>query len=203
MSLLALKCGKCKASAPEEYYNREGFSPCPTCHTPLHVEAFPALHRPLATGTAAELIVGEEEASCFYHPASKAIMPCQSCGRFLCGLCDCEIQGEHLCPSCLDNGRKKNKIKNLENSRMLYDSIALSLTILPCLFFYLTLVTAPLALYVAIRYWKAPGSIPRRSKLRAVIAIIFASLQILGWVAVFTAIAFAVYNSGEARPHHG
>ncbi len=203
MSLFALHCGKCKAQIYEVLYNREGFSPCPVCNSLLHLEAFPALNRPLPTGSATELIVGEDEASCFYHPASKAIVPCQSCGRFLCGLCDCEIRGEHLCPSCLENGRKKNQVKNLDSSRVLYDSVALSLSILPCLIFYFTLVTAPLALFVAIRYWNAPGSIPRRSKARAIFAIIFASLQILGWLAGLTAIIYAIYNSSAVRGHHG
>lgn len=202
MSLFALQCGKCKAQIDEVQYNREGFSPCPVCNSPIHLEAFPALNRPLPVGPATELVVGEDEASCFYHPASKAIVPCQSCGRFLCGLCDCEIQGEHLCPACLESGRKKSKVKNLESSRVLYDSVALSLSILPCLIFYFTLVTAPLSLFVAIRYWNAPGSIPRRSKARFIVAIVFASLQILGWVAVFAGIFYAVYT-GATRTHHG
>ena len=203
MSLFALHCGKCKAEVEEARYNREGFSPCPSSSSPLHVEAFPALNRPLPTGPAMELVVGEDEASCFYHPTSKAIVPCQSCGRFLCGLCDCEIQGKHLCPSCLENDRKKNKVKTLESSRVLYDSIALSLAILPCLIFYFTLVTAPLALFVAIRYWNAPGTIPKRSKVRFIFAIILALLQILGWVALIVTITYALISAEGVRSHHG
>ena len=44
-----------------------------------------------------------------------------------------------------------------------------------------------MALFVAIRYWKAPPSILRRTKIRFVAAIIIALLQIAGWAALFIA----------------
>jgi hypothetical protein len=78
-------------------------------------------------------------------------------------------------------GKSKGKIKNLENRRTLYDSVALSLAVLPLLIFYFTIITAPMALYVAIRYWNAPRSIVHRTRIRYVFAILFATLQIVGW----------------------
>jgi hypothetical protein len=99
----------------------------------------------------------------------------------MCALCDCELHGEHYCPTCLEVGRKKGKIKSLENQRTLHDSIALSLAIFPLLIFYFTIITAPMALYVAIRYWNAPRSIIHRTKIRYVAAIILATLQLAGW----------------------
>jgi hypothetical protein len=81
------------------------------------------------------------------------------------------------------------KIKGLENQRTLYDGVALSLAIYPLLIFYFTLVTAPVALFVAIRYWNAPRSIVHRSKIRCVAAIILASMQIAGWAVLFITLA--------------
>ena len=182
----AIQCGKCRAPVPAEFFNRGSFSPCPACGTLLEVEVFPAFHRSLPAVAAAEAVLTDEEASCFFHPEKKAAVPCEACGRFLCLLCDCEIGGQHLCPTCLETGKKKGRIKSLENRRVLYDKIALALAVYPMLLFYLTIFTAPMAIFVAIRYWKAPASILPRTRVRSVIAIVLALLQIAGWIALFT-----------------
>lgn len=177
----SLQCTGCKTPVTPDAFNRSGAVPCPACAAPLLVEVFPALFRPLTPGQEAERVIIEGESSCFYHPEKKATVPCHGCGRFLCALCDCELRGEHFCPACLETGRKKGKIKNLENERTLYDSIALSLAIYPMLIFYFTLITAPMALYIAIRYWNAPRSIVHRTKIRHVAAILLAGIQLAAW----------------------
>ena len=148
----------------------------------MQVEVFPALFRRLASGSAGETLVVENEASCFYHPQKKASRPCDACGRFLCALCDCELHGEHFCPSCLESGKRKGKIKRLENERTLYDNIALALALYPLLLFvYPSAIGAPMSLFVAIRRWNAPRSIVHPTRTLLVLAIILASLQIAGW----------------------
>jgi len=161
--------------------NRAELTPCPSCGSPLQVEIFPAFFKRIAPGRQGESLMVEGESSCFYHPQKKAVVPCQACGRFLCALCDCELHGRHFCPACLEVGKQKGKISSLENKRTLYDGIALSLAIVPMLIFYFTIITAPMALYLAIRYWNAPRSIVHRTKIRYIFAIILASLQIIGW----------------------
>jgi hypothetical protein len=160
------------------------WEPCPNCQVLLHLEVFPALFRRNAPGDDGELLVVEGESSCFYHANKKAVLPCQGCGRFLCALCDCELHGQHFCPACLESGRNKSKIKSLDNHRTMYDTIALALTVLPVVtlaFWFLTIITAPMALFVAIRYWNAPRSLVRRTKIRYVLAMILATLQMAGW----------------------
>ena len=76
----------------------------------------------------------------------------------------------------------KHKIKNLENHRTLYDSIALSLAILPIFIFWFTIVTAPLVIFLVIKYWRAPTSLVGRTKIRFVVAFLIAGLQIAGWI---------------------
>lgn len=181
MSTTLIHCPKCKAALMDGVFNRDDFSPCPACQSPLRIEVFPAMFRRETEGRAGERIFAETEASCFYHPQKKAVLPCESCGRFLCALCDCEHQGRHLCPTCLESGRSKGKIKSLENTRTRYDNIALTLAIFPILIFYFTLITAPMALYVAIRYWKAPLGLTQGSRSKFVVAIVLAALQICGW----------------------
>ncbi|HUA39338.1 MAG TPA: hypothetical protein VMA35_13180 [Candidatus Sulfopaludibacter sp.] len=189
MNSSLVQCPKCQAWLLEGVFNQPELSPCPACGVPLQIEVFPALFRNQSVGRSGEAILIEGESSCFYHPQKKAVIPCQGCGRFLCALCDCELNGQHFCPSCLEAGKNRGKIKNLENQRTLYDNIALSLAVYPLLIFYFTLVTAPAALFVAIRYWNAPRSMVHRTKTRSVAAIILASLQIAGWGLLFFAIA--------------
>ena len=188
MSLL-IQCPKCRAWLLEGIFNQPEFSPCPACGTPLQIEVFPAIFRKTGSGQSGEMILVEGESSCFYHPQKKAVRPCDSCGRFLCALCDCELHGQHFCPACLETGRTKGKIKSLDNQRTLYDNIALALAIYPMLIFYFTLITAPMALFVAIRYWKSPQSILHRTKVRYIAAAVIALLQIGGWMALFIILA--------------
>ena len=183
-----IQCPSCRAWLVEGILNQPDFVPCPACGVPLLAEVFPALFRTVAAGQSGERLLVEGESSCFYHPQKKAVLPCDACGRFLCALCDCPLHGRHFCPACLEAGRTKGKIKNLENERTLYDNIALSLVILPIalmITYYFTLIMAPMAIYVAIRYWKAPGSIVRRTKVRFMLAVLIALLEIGGWSTYF------------------
>src|SRR5580765_4769226 len=108
MTSSAIECPKCRTPLTAfQSFNQPDFLPCPYCDAPLQVEIFPAFFRPIAAGANAEALMLEGEASCFYHPQKKAVRPCDGCGRFLCALCDCELQGEHFCPACLEGGGKK------------------------------------------------------------------------------------------------
>ena len=70
----------------------------------------------------------------------------------------------------------------MENHRTRYDSIALTLAIVPLIVWFCTIITAPVAVYFAIRSWKAPQSILGRSRIRPIAALLLAGLQITGWV---------------------
>lgn len=189
MNNVLIQCPQCRAGLMEGVFNQPDFAPCPACGVPLQVEVFPALFRKIKAGQSGETLMIEGESSCFYHPQKKAVLPCDGCGRFVCALCDCMIDGRHFCPACLEAGRNKGKIRSLENERTLYDSIALALAIFPMLLFYFTIITAPMAMYVAIRYWKAPSSILHRTKTRFLAAIAISALQIGGWATLIIMLA--------------
>jgi hypothetical protein len=176
-----VECPNCKGPLAEYSFNQPGLAPCPICEVKARAYVFPAFFRNITPGADGEALIVETKASCFYHPQKKAILPCDGCGRFLCALCDCALRGQHFCPACLQAGQKKGKIKHLERERTLYDNIALSLAVYPLLIFYLTIITAPMTLYIALRYWNAPRSIVHRTRARLVIAILIASLEIVGW----------------------
>lgn len=174
-------CTQCRTPLPDAALNSGGFSPCPGCGSMVLAEVFPALFRPLQTGQAGEVIVIEGEASCFYHSDRKAVVPCAECGRFLCALCDVELNGRHLCPNCLDAGRRKGKLVELESRRTLYDSAAVSLAVFPLVAWPITIFTAPLAVFFAIYGWRKPGSLVPRTRIRAWLALLIAGGQIAGW----------------------
>lgn len=174
-------CPKCRLALPPADYPMGVYSECANCGARLQMETFPALLRPVAAGQAGETILIEGEAGCFYHPTKKAVVPCEGCGRFLCSLCDIDLNGEHYCPNCVESGRRKGKFANLENSRVLYDELALFLSVVGLLICGLT---TPVALYYAIWHWKSPGSLTTRVRWRQVTAIVLSLLQIGGIIAV-------------------
>jgi hypothetical protein len=82
-------------------------------------------------------------------------------------------------------GKKKRKMKSLETQRVLYDDIALALAIIPVIFIWPTIITAPMSIFIALRHWKTPLSIVPRTKIRFIIAMFLSGLQITGWVFLF------------------
>jgi hypothetical protein len=174
-------CSKCGAPLNDSLLNQTNLLPCNGCQSLLQVEVFPAYFRRAAAAETGEIVLIDGESSCFYHSNKRAVIPCSSCGRFVCALCDCELNGEHFCPACLEKGKTRGKIKNLDSHRIVYDTIALSLVILPVItviFWFMMIFTAPMALFVAVRYWNAPRSIIHRTKIRYILAIIFATLEL-------------------------
>jgi hypothetical protein len=172
-------CPGCHAPLPPQIYNSGAGESCPSCRAEVLVEVFPALFAGPAEAAADEGAPGE--ASCFFHDGKKAAAVCSSCGRFLCPLCRVDLSDGIHCPDCVTGGRKKGEIESLVNRRTLSDSIALSVAILPMLVFWVTPISAPLAIYLAIRGWKKPSSVLPPTRIRFVLAIFFAVLQIGGW----------------------
>ncbi|HSH94838.1 MAG TPA: hypothetical protein VK968_11880 [Roseimicrobium sp.] len=176
-------CPKCKADLPVDRVSGPEFVACPVCVTPVRGVFFPALFRKIDTVDLGETVVVEGESSCFFHPSKRAAVACEACGRFLCSLCDVDLDGRHMCATCLESGKKKGREQNLQDTLVRHDSIALGLCLLPVLLWPITIVTAPMAVYISIRHWNSPGGIlPRRAKVRFVIAIILGTLQVSAWV---------------------
>jgi len=117
----------------------------------------------------------------------------------MCALCDLDLNGQHLCPACLETGKRKGKLKQLENRRVLYDSVALTLALWPLLIFYLTILTAPITIYVVIRRWNAPTSVVGRTRWRMVLAAVIALAEIVGWCFV---IFFLTHVNQLVRASH-
>lgn len=149
----------------------------------------PALVEGTEPGDRGQPLVDSDSAGCFYHPDRRAERPCEHCGRFVCRLCDLEVDGGHLCPACLEGARSgQNDVVDLESQRLLYEDIAFLMAGAPLLlgfcFWYMWIVTAPAALFVAVWTWRKPGKAFGSPGLKRVVTILLALLQILLWLFV-------------------
>lgn len=179
-----MDCLRCHHPLPFSVINTDRFERCPSCGARVRADVFPAAFSAGKAPETAAPVVDGSGSGCFYHPDKKAVVHCGSCGRFLCALCDVELKaGEHICFSCLETGKKKKKRVDLEHHRTLYDGIALRLATIPLLIFWFTLITAPVALYMSIRYYRSPGSIIPRTRFRFIAAGFLSACQIAGWIA--------------------
>ena len=189
-------CPHCQSLLTGALCNASGMTECPACRGLFHAAVFPALFRPVEKGTAGEPIGPEGDAGCFYHASRKAVLACEGCGRFLCARCDVPMAGQHLCPACIESGKKKGKFASLDRHRVLYDEIALAMTVYPLVVpfvgWFMTPLTAPASLYVALRYWKEPLSIVRRSRWRFVLALLFATSTLVAWALLIAAVVWSV-----------
>jgi len=151
------------------------------CHCGLEATLFvyPALGR-TASGDAGEAIQGQGESACFAHPGKRAVAACQKCGRFVCGLCRIEWGDALLCPACVNAADKRTDL--LVQSRPLYDSMALAIASFSFLLLYLSVFTAPFAIWLSIRGLRSPGSLTPRVRWRAWLAVALSVLQVVGWI---------------------
>ena len=179
-----IKCPKCNSVLGSSEIEGNAWFHCPVCNSLLQIGTYPALLAPKPKGQLGEDILTDEESACFYHPDKRAVTVCEHCGRFLCALCDIEMADHHLCALCIEAGASRETLDFLVSKRILYDNVALSLALWPLLLVFMTILTAPAAIYISLRYWNAPTSIVGRGKQRFIGAIFLSLLEIAGWILI-------------------
>ena len=187
---MSVPCNRCGRPLPKWEIDRQDRAVCPECGAYSIVRVFPALFY-LQTGPVTAETAAQGEAACFDHPAKRAVAACGHCGRFVCQLCAVEFKGGMWCPSCFSAGDFSAQLARtattgaapeLENSRTLYDSIALTVAVAPLMLWPFTSLSAPIALFLAVRYWRRPLSLVRRWRWRSALAILIASSEITAWI---------------------
>src|SRR4051812_20259243 len=203
---MPIPCARCEMPL-SRWEPNTGTAICRLCGSNNSVHAFPAM-LPTAAAVRPESAM-EGEAACFDHPSKRAVAAGSQCGRYVCGLCSVDFGSEPLpaterqkqvgdfvpresaaaeiarlvwCPSCVTTRAGRAQAANLETSRTLYDSIALTLPLASLIMWPFTIVAAPAALVIGIAKWKSPRSLVRRSKWRLVAAIAISSVEIVAWV---------------------
>jgi hypothetical protein len=186
-------CNLCYAVMPS--WENSDNAACANCGAYSVVRVFPAMFQP-PPAPAESLSAAEGEATCYDHPSKRAVAHCSQCGRFVCPLCAVDFRGGVWCPRCIASGAEKKRTVELEKSRTLYDSVALTLALAPILFWVLTIFTGPASIFIALRYWKYPLSLVRRTRWRAVLAILIGLSQAGAWI---WAIAYTALRSRAVR----
>jgi hypothetical protein len=177
----ALACPHCKRVLGPGSWIDATAGVCESCRTSFEFVGFPALTA-AAVKVAPQTAVLEADSVCFFHPENRADAVCDSCGRLLCVVCSIPFGGQRICPTCIAASKKAGAAATVQH-RTLYYRVALALALYPLLIFYLTVVTAPLALGYVIYAWRKPGSLVRGSPRGWLItAGVLALLQIGGWI---------------------
>lgn len=178
------QCLRCELPLTPELYNQPEPVPCPRCALPFLGRVYPATLR-TPTGSAGEALTSAELSSCFFHPAKKAEVACEQCGRFLCALCDLEVEGKHLCPTCLEAGLKKQSMATFRTGVTRWDNVAFLLTVVTPLTvagIYFTMFTAAAALFIAAWKWNSPRErLVARGRGRMIVSALLATGQLVGW----------------------
>jgi hypothetical protein len=189
-------CSRCGEPVDPTMVAAQPPVPCAGCGSPLSVELFPSMLKAIPVGTPATQVSSDDEASCFLHHGSRAEVPCDGCGRYLCSVCDIEIDGHHLCPTCVETGRGLEPDRMVQE-RVLWDSIVLTLAGLPVLLcWYFTILTAPVALVLGIRHRRSPASLVR-GRARLYIGMTLAALEILVWATIAIVAVIALTTAGR------
>ena len=172
-----------------ELIGKDELVTCPQCSAEMCIAVFPAFFNVNRLGMKGELLLEDNLSSCFYHVEKKAVVACEECGRFLCMLCEIDISNKKLCPLCMQSLRKKGEAEALSGRSTAYDELALTLSILPVLTVFFTLLTAPASLYLVIKNWRKPQGFYPRSKARFIVAGILSIIQIIAWAVFFIYLA--------------
>jgi hypothetical protein len=178
-----LSCPRCSQRLEAARFASGQSTRCPACNSDVEAYVFPAFEQDALSRPEIHL-AGEGEAVCFFHSRYRAISPCDNCGRFLCGICLLTVGSRRLCAECLSHARRQKDEEGLVNHAPLFDNVALVLVTLPVvsvMFGFLTVLSAPVSLFLALVYWSRQWSLLPRSRLRFVIAIILAILLMAGW----------------------
>ncbi|NNE93501.1 MAG: hypothetical protein HKN23_17785 [Verrucomicrobiales bacterium] len=190
-------CPKCFAGVPVGLQKGEFQANCPVCSSSLNLITFPRLHvgdekRIKASGLLSE----DGDATCVFYPELKAETVCDECGCFMSEKASVNWAGRVLCMPCLHTLRERKGDDEFLAGQKLYDNIALGLMVpwlLSIFFFFVTLFTAPVALYYVIKHRKASRGIVPRSKFRWWFALILSIALIVGWIfAIFSWITLMV-----------
>lgn len=202
-----VRCPACSYGMPDTAFLRSSVATCPTCHKDVRATLLPALYKsPLSRPPSLpEDPPAPGETVCFYNPNRRATKGCDHCGVFISDAWAAQWGSQTVCLKCLEELRTRNSDVRFESKRTLWDNVALLFALGPWVlaglfiatiilygfaFFciLLTAITAPAAVFVALRYWNAPRSLVPRGRGRLVTALLLALMQIAIWVVGGTAL---------------
>lgn len=154
---------------------------CGRCRGGVELEVFPAQWRKVQAGRAGELVTGEE-AACFVHTDRRAEAACDSCGRFMCALCEVRVGEQRICVACLEGGRRAGRLVQVERGRTIFALVALRVALFGLLLGPFGPAAGLSAIVLAIVGLSKPASLTGRRYLgSAVAAVVLGLVLTAGW----------------------
>lgn len=178
----SINCPRCSSALTTNIFTEHSDSSCPHCGLVITGRLFPRFFSTYMAEKSPVEASSDYESSCFFHQKKLAVSHCSECGRFLCSLCELNIEGRILCPICLEKLDQEKRLKTFTNQVTFWDSITVSMAIMPMLIWPLTIITAPLTFVYIWRHFKDNNNyvIPRK-RWRFYLAGLFAGMQLTGW----------------------
>jgi hypothetical protein len=179
-----LTCPHCSESLAIDLFVAGQPGQCPACHSLVEAYIFPEFHNNTSARPGIYL-AQEHEAVCYFHARYRAMNPCDNCGRFLCEICAINLGSRQLCAECLSQLRKRRDETGLVHHAALFDNVALFLVTAPVVtlfFWFLTILSAPVSLFLSFYYWSRQWNLIPRSRFRFILAIPLSLLLIAFWV---------------------
>lgn len=173
-----ISCPRCRGVLSVATFVEKIDVACPHCTAPLGLSIFPRLFRAPVEGDASQPAAAGE-AGCTFFPQLRADHICDECGCFLSNWAAVQWGGTPLCMPCLYRLREERQDPAYVAQVRRYDNLALTLVtwLAPVSF-----ITAPVAIFLLLRHRKAPrGFVPQRG-VRWWVAMVVASLFLLGWL---------------------
>lgn len=177
------QCASCGAEFPAAIVNA-GPAACPACGARVEAAVFPRLFGNAGDETGRQAL--DFEATCYYHEQKRAERVCDSCGVFMCGVCDTPVGDARVCPRCVERDIREQTSTRFVHQRLHYDSVALLLAVLSILFLFpfyclfpLGLLAATLAIVLSVYYWRKSLSLLPRRRWRFVLAVLLGTLNLL------------------------
>lgn len=156
---------------------------CPACGEAHYLRLYPAYVREPAALSTAEAIQGEGESNCFYHEQYRAKCVCESCGRFICGYCEVEDGGRHICLHCLSKGAKLDTVR--QGTYTAWDRVILMLAVasIPLVVIHVSVFLCPAVLFLVIYHWKKIKAYPvPGSRISLIVAALIACVPLVGYL---------------------
>jgi uncharacterized paraquat-inducible protein A len=93
------QCPRCRAALPDGLH--DGANVCLTCLGDFEARVF---HPPQRSARVLQLAHSGPEGgvSCANHARNAAVAACDRCGLLICSLCQLDVEGGKLCPSCFE-----------------------------------------------------------------------------------------------------
>ena len=100
-------CPRCDAKLMKDWI-RSGVVECPDCRGTFEATAFEPPPTVFHVTPVGGTIAGDN--ACANHARNAAVTSCTRCGLFICALCEMNVGGGALCPSCFDRVRSEGAL---------------------------------------------------------------------------------------------